>query len=548
MLALEITDLTFTYRGRDRPALKNINLALGEGRTLAALGHTGAGKTTLLNTACAVVPAVKKGHLTGEVKVCGQTLAGARPADLAGKVAVIFDDFDAALVATTVEAEIAFGPRYLGLPADEIGRRVDAALSACGIAHLRDRPVATLSGGQKQRVAVAAAVAAEAQLYLFDEATTDLDPAGKEELRRLVLDLAAKGRAVVLAENDGASALWCHEVALLSEGERLAVGDPLEILADEALCDKAGVAPLPFLKFFQKEGETYRLKPGVVFKQKAASGEAPAVTNGSPVLVAEGVTHLYKNGVKALDDFNLRVGAGEFVALIGANGGGKTTFAKIAAGIISPLKGKITVNGVPPNQMLPAQRARTVGYLFQNPDHQIFQPTVYDEVAFGLRQLGVDQRTADSKIAAALSAVGLAGAEGEDPFALPKGCRQRVALASVLALEPEILIMDEPTTGLDRREVTALMTKVADLNRAGTTVIFITHALDVAAAYARRLVVINEGRVIAEGPPAKIFAGVDVLAQAALRPPLAVELARAVGIQAVTPEGLTAALANAADL
>ncbi|UCH79428.1 MAG: ATP-binding cassette domain-containing protein [Candidatus Coatesbacteria bacterium] len=545
--AFELNDLGFTYRGRPQPALSHITLRLEPGRALGLLGHSGAGKSTLLATLAAVVPAVKKGHLTGEVRVGGRALAGSRPADLAGEVAFVFEDFDAALVATTVEDEVAFGPRYLGVAAAEIGERVREALAQCGLAGLETRRVESLSGGQKQRLAVAAALATDARLLLFDEATTDLDPAGKAAVRHLVAAAAEGGRAAVVADNDGRQVLELEATALLGAGELLAVGPPLEILADEALADRAGVQPLPYLKYFEQVGDRYRLRPGVTVREPAAAGEAPPPPAGGPAAIAaEGVYLKYSGGVTALSGCDFAVQEGDFVALVGENGGGKTTLAKVIAGLLAPTAGNVRVRGEAPTSWSGRRRAQTVGYLFQNPDHQIFQATVRAEVAFGPRQLGLPVREIERRTEAAVVAVGLEGREAEDPFAIPKGDRQRVALASVLSLEPAILVMDEPTTGLDRREVASLMAAVTELNRAGTTVVFITHAMDVVASYARRVAVLAGGRLLGAGEARAVLADADLLARAGLEAPLAARLARELGLPAITGDELSVALGPAA--
>jgi energy-coupling factor transporter ATP-binding protein EcfA2 len=539
--AFDVNELTFTYHGRLTPALSRVDVGLEEGRALGLLGHSGAGKSTLLAVLGAVVPAVKKGELKGTAEVCGRSLAGLRPADLAGTVSFVFEDFDAALVATTVEDEVAFGPRYLGVPAAEIGPRVAAALGRCGLAGLEGRRVETLSGGQKQRLAVAAALAAEARLLLFDEAATDLDPAGKASLNGIVAELAAQGRAAVVADNDAAQVLGLDELALLGHGKLAARGAAADVLTDEESCAAAGVAPLSYLKYFERRGGAFRLRPGIRVKTPATS-EAGAARSSVPHVCAEGLTFTYAGGVTALADFNLTVYEGEFMAVVGENGGGKTTFAKTVAGLLAPGGGSLTVGGRRPPAMPARERARAVGYLFQNPDHQIFRATVRDEVAFGPGQLGLDAAEAERRVAGAIAAVGLQGREDEDPFALAKGDRQRVALASVLAMEPEVLVMDEPTTGLDRAEVAALMAAVSELSRRGTTVIFITHAMDVVAAYAKRVAVVAGGRLLAEGEPRRLLRDEELLARAGLEPPLAARLAAEAGADAITGDELAAAL------
>jgi energy-coupling factor transport system ATP-binding protein len=539
--AFDLRELTFTYHGRPQPALRRVNLQLEAGRTLGLAGHSGAGKSTLLGVLGAVVPAVKKGRSEGSAEVYGRSLAGLRPADLAGTVSFVFEDFDAALVATTVEDEAAFGPRYLGVPAADIGSRVAVALGRCGLAGLERRRVETLSGGQKQRLAVAAELAADARLLLFDEAATDLDPAGKAELGRIVAELSARGRAAVVADNDAAQVLTLDEAALLGRGAVAARGRPLDVLADEAACAAAGVAPLPYLKYFESRGGSLRLRPGAQVRPPAPRKAEPPRLR-SPLVVAQGLAVTYPSGVTGLSDFDLTIHEGEFLAVVGENGGGKTTFAKAIAGLLKPSGGAVTVRGRPPAGMPARERARLVGYLFQNPDHQIFRSTVHEEVAFGPGQLALEAGEAERRVARALAAVGLQGREEEDPFALAKGDRQRVALASVLAMEPEVLVMDEPTTGLDRAEVAALMEAVAALSRRGTTVAFITHAMDVVAAYAERVAVVAGGRLLAEGKPRRLLRDEALLARAGLEPPLAARLATEAGLDAITGEELTAAL------
>jgi energy-coupling factor transport system ATP-binding protein len=298
------------------------------------------------------------------------------------------------------------------------------------------------------------------------------------------------------------------------------------------------------LKFFDRRGSDYRLRPSVKIKKTAYENETAHAAPGPPAVVADALTFTYPGGVTALANFDLTIYEGDFVALVGENGGGKTTFAKAVAGLLEPTAGAVRIRGRAPRALPARRRAQTVGYLFQNPDHQIFRATVREEIAFGPRQLGLPAEEIGRRVAAAVAAVGLEGREEEDPFAMPKGDRQRVALASVLAMEPEVLVMDEPTTGLDRAEVASLMETVVALNRRGATIIFITHAMDVAARYARRVAVVAGGRVLAEGKPRRILADAELLSRAGLEPPLAARLARELGLDAVTGEELTRALQN----
>lgn len=543
-LAFELRDVGFTYRGRELPALSSISAALAAGRILALSGHSGAGKTTLLSILAAVIPAVRRGLLTGKAALGEMELAGRRPADLAGKVALVVEDFDAALVATTVEEEVAFGPRYMGVPSSAIGVRVRKALAACGLQGLDRRRIETLSGGQKQRLALAAALATDARLFLLDEAATDLDPSGRQALEDIARALAAEGKTVVTADHDAAAALSADEVLLLGKGRTVRQGAPLEILADERDCEAAGVDAMPYLRYFKPAGRFFGPRPNIRVSRTISGLRSKSTPpSGSPLITANGLSYRYVNGVQALDGFNLEIAAGDMVAIIGLNGGGKTTFAKILAGLIKPDAGVLTIGGEAPWSLTPKRRARLVGYLFQNPDHQIFRPTVREEVIFGPRRLGLEAREVERRAEAALAAAGLTGLEGEDPFVLPKGDRQRVALASVLAMEPSILVMDEPTTGLDGREVAGLMAAVEALNQRGVTVIFITHTLDVVARHARRVAVVAGGRLAAHGTPREILLDDSILLPAGLPPPLATRLGRMLNLDVLTGAELGAALA-----
>jgi energy-coupling factor transporter ATP-binding protein EcfA2 len=345
-----------------------------------------------------------------------------------------------------------------------------------------------------------------------------------------------------VADNDPAAALELDEIAFLAGGEIAGRGAPEKLLADREACARAGVLYLPFLEYVERWGAEFRLKLGVAVSPARRSPEDAAAGGAPPAVAAQCLTYTYPSGVAALAGLELTVAEGEFLAVVGENGGGKTTLAKAVAGLLRPSGGSVTLRGRPPADFPARERARAVGYLFQNPDHQIFQAAVRDEVAFGPRQLRESEAEVERRVDAAVAAVGLEGREDEDPFAMPKGDRQRVALASVLAMEPRVLVMDEPTTGLDRREVATLMEAVVALNRRGATVIFITHAMDVVAEYARRVAVVAGGRLLAEGSPRTILRDEELLSRAGLEAPLAARLGRAFGLDAITAEELARSL------
>jgi energy-coupling factor transport system ATP-binding protein len=256
----------------------------------------------------------------------------------------------------------------------------------------------------------------------------------------------------------------------------------------------------------------------------------------------EGLAHRYADGTEALTGVSCAIRPGEFLAVLGQNGSGKTTLAKHLNGILQPTAGDIRLQGQSLSGQAPARLSRQVGLVFQNPDHQIFAERVYDEVAFGPRLQGLSGAEVDRRVGEALEAVGLTGLEDLDPFVLTKGGRQRVAVASTLATKAEIMILDEPTTGLDYRELAGMMSLIQRLNRAGHTIVIITHAMDVAASHARRVVLMEAGRIVADGPTRQVFADEPRLDALGLAPPPVVRVASRLGVPALTLEELVASL------
>lgn len=536
------------------------------------LGPSGAGKSTLCYTLNGLIPHFLRGRMTGDVIVAGRNTRQHRVADLAAVVDLVFQDFESQLFSTNVELEVAFGPENLGLPRDEIKRRVASCLDTVGLTGLEQREPATLSGGQKQRLAIASVLSLQPEVLALDEATTDLDPLGRADVLAIVRELRRRGDLTLLVvEHETEEALHADRIVVLGEGRIVREGLPADVLADVDLCLSHGIRPLDTAvlrrelarrpataapsapattapaaqstaarplqvaaalpleenaaaSFLQEHG--FRLAPATLAEFAAADAER-ARRYGEPLLEVQGVHHTYPNGVAALHGADLTVRRGEFVAIVGQNGSGKTTLVKHFNGLLRPGQGRVTVCGKD-TQTTPLERlAAHVGYAFQNPDHQIFAETVAEEVAFGPRNLGVPEPEVQERVAEALAAVELTGLEQSDPFGLTKGMRQRVAVASILAARPDILILDEPTTGLDYTEQLGMMQLLRRLNEAGHTVVCITHAMWVVAEYAHRMVVVHGGRIVHDGPTRAVMADEAALQAAHLRPPQAARLANA---------------------
>ena len=338
----------------------------------------------------------------------------------------------------------------------------------------------------------------------------------------------------------------------------MALGSPAEVLADPAMLSAQGIMPLATAAVCRELGVEERpleVEGGaeLLLRRRFRVGEeasraweerdrARADQAGDPILEVCGLTHCYEGGEPVLHGIDLAIGRGECVAIIGQNGSGKSTLVKHFNGLLRPTEGAVRVGGEEANSLPLSVLGQRVGYVFQNPDHQIFAPTVAEEVAFAPRNFGLEGEEVETRVAEALSAVGLAGREGEDPFALTKGERQRVAVTSVLAGRPEVLIFDEPTTGLDGRECRGIMSLIERLNRQGHTIIVVTHAMWLVAEYADRVVVMKEGRVVLDTPTRRAFAEDGILLGAGIIAPQIVRLSRRLGGTALSVAELVEAL------
>jgi energy-coupling factor transport system ATP-binding protein len=537
---ITITDLYFRYKKALRPVFDGFNLTVRPGERVAILGPSEAGKSTLALCLQGLIPRMIKGDFRGEIAVDGCLTTACRPRQLAGRVGILLQDFEAQLFSTRVDQEVAFGPENLGLPREELRQRVGECLALMGLTGLDDRDPATLSGGQKQLLALAAVLALAPHLLVLDEPTTDLDPVRVEELLA-TLDRLGRARdlTLVLLGEDLRLARLCSRIVLLNRGTILADGPPGRILREVELLRTLGLNPPELPALFHDLGQatlpltlteavaqarrlgwTGLLAPGA--SAEAADQEAPA----PEILALRRVTFAYPDVPPVLQDFSLACRAGELTAILGPNGSGKTTVLKLLRGLLTPQDGEVWQQ--------PGENFR-VGYVFQNPDHQLFATEVWEEVAFGVRLLGLAPPEVDRRVEAALARVHLLDRARDDPFSLTKGQRQRLAVAGVLALAPQVIILDEPTTGLDHREQQDLLGLVRELHAQGHTVIMVTHSMWAAATYARRLVVLLDGRVLLDGPTRQVLAATEALTRAHLVPPAVVQLSQALGFMALTP-------------
>ena len=566
-MALAVDGLWWRYPTFSEQAtpwvLRDVNLRIAAGECLGITGPSGAGKTTLCRTLLGAIPYSTRltveqlpAHFRGSVTLFGRPITGKTAAT--NRIGMVLQDPENQFLRMSLLHELALGLQIQGVPKDEIVQRIYAALCQVGLEHLWHGAAyvhpADLSGGQKQRVAIAAFLALRPEVLILDEPTSDLDPPGKHDVIETIARLRHDYRmTIVLVEQDPEIlASFCDRIVLLHEGRVELVAAPHTFYAEQALLERSGASVGELTRISWAAGLTYQGQPPLTIAEAeqtflAARGSllsippAEQTQETSPhfteeaIVTAKEVKYRYEDGTVALQGVDLTLYRGEMLALLGPNGSGKTTLAKILAGMYRASRGEVRVFG----QDLSARRVRaglprTVGYVFQNPDHQLFRRKVRDEVEYGLRNLGIAAARRHALAADALEAVGLTAYAEDDPLFLGKGQRQRLAVAAVLAMEPEILIVDEPTTGQDARMVTSIMTLLCELQRQGKTILIITHDMPLVAQYCQRVVTFYDGRVAFSGTPTELFSRADIVNETGLYPPATIALSQR--LQTYRPE------------
>jgi energy-coupling factor transporter ATP-binding protein EcfA2 len=551
MAGLELRGLTVRYLTRNRRALDGIELTVPAGELIGVTGRNGAGKSTLALASAGFIPRVVRAEVGGEVLVDGKAASTATRAELVQRVGIVFSTPANQLSAArqTVREELAFGLENLGVMRGDIDARVDAALSELGILGLADRPPGALSGGEQQRVAIASVLVMGAGSLVLDEPTAQLDPAGTEAVAGLLGERARAGIAVLVAEHKPSILGRTSGCLVLAEGRTAALGGPGAVLGSVNAAVLGGAGPS-----LVSVAEALGLDPGLGFDAGVLAREivarAPSkaarvpVSPASPSVAWQDVRNVGPTAIRisalsfrfgslvALDGVDLDIAPGDSVAIVGQNGSGKTTLVKHLVGLLRPLEGRVLLDGEDVAGRSIASLARTVGYAFQDPDDQLFSANVAREIAFGPTNLGLSAADRSRLVDQPKAAVGLAGEAATNPYDLDLAARKLVALASVCAMDPAVLVLDEPTTGQDRPGTARVGAVVDAFKAAGRTVVAVTHDMEFAARHFGRVVVMREGRIVADGPPREVFApgNAALLASTGLRLPPVAELGASLGL------------------
>jgi len=519
---IELDRVTYTYPDAAVPALADFSVTIQPGEFVLVVGPSGAGKSTFLRTLNGLAPHFYGGRWAGRARIFGRDPVALAPRGMADLVGFVFQDPEAQFVVDTVEDELAFAMENFALPQATMRKRVEEVLDQMAIAHLRDRRISTLSGGEKQRVAIAAVLALQPEVLALDEPTSQLDPQAAEEvlvaLRHLNEDL---GLTIILSEHrlervvqyaDRVLYLPALAAAPILAEPRVVMGQLPLVPPLIELGRRLGWRPLPLTI---KEGRAFirRLADqgweSARAVEQPGDGTATRSATAAPIVTVHDLRYAY-DGHPALRGVSLAITQGEFVALMGRNGSGKSTLLKQIVGLLKPDQGRVAVAGLDTRQTAVEELIRIVGYVPQHPAALLFGETLADELAFTRRGHGLPaDRPADLAL---LARLGLGDLAGRDPRDLSGGEQQRAALATILVADPQVILLDEPTRGLDYAQKQNLARLLLALRRDGRTIIMATHDVELAAAAADRVVLMGEGEVVVDGPARQVMSDSQVFA------------------------------------
>lgn len=546
MAFIKVENLKYRYPHTKELALNNISFEIEKGEFMGIIGENNAGKSTLCQALMGLVPNFYKGAYGGKVVIDNIEIAKTPIWKLCEKVGMVFQNPFNQLTGAkdNVYEEIAFGLQNLGIEREEIHTRVEHVLRLLGIYEYKDRNPFDLSGGQMQRVAIASILAMKPEVIVLDEPTSQLDPQGSEEVFEAVDSLTKAGITVIMVEHKIEKiAAYSDKVMLLHKGSLIAYDKPEVIFSMENLMEYGVEAPAftricKALNLKKVNSEYYPVTLNGAdellkdYKKSDIYNKRDDLNQVQEIIKVKNLDFSYKIGSPILKNINLSFD-NRPTAIIGQNGAGKTTFVKLIKGLLKPVGGNIYYGGKDISSQTVAMLAGKVGFVFQNPNDQIFKNKVIDEVMFGPLNIGMDAQVAREKSMEALSCVGLSDFIEENPYDLGLSERKLVAIASVLAMDTEIIILDEPTIAQDFKGREIIKSIVRKLTEDGKLVITIIHDMDFVAEVFERTIVFAEGKVLLDGKTRDVFDDGEVLRRAYLEQPHVTQLCKKLGYKQV---------------
>ena len=544
----------FQYTAQAEPTLYDIDLTIRKGEKVLICGPSGCGKSTLAHCINGLIPNSYPGKTTGKLTIGGRDTKDMSLFDLSKIVGTVLQDSDGQFIGLSVAEDMAFALENDCMEQKEMKRLVGEIAQVVGVEQVLGHAPHEISGGQKQRVALGGVMVSGVDVLLFDEPLANLDPAAGKKAVELIDEIQKRtGCAVVIIEHRLEDVLHCRvdRIVLMGEGKILYDGDPDRLLCADLL-HKSGIREplyvtalkyagvpltpemhlsfLPELRLPEEDCRRVRVWFDAQPKPQEAAKE-------KVLLQAEDIDFTYDGGHHALKGVSLSITEGEMLSIVGTNGAGKSTFSKVLCGFEVPQEGTLTLDGENLTKYSIKERADRIGYVMQNPNQMISKTGIFDEVALGLRNRGVPEPEVKERVEKALQTCGLYPFRNWPVSALSYGQKKRVTIASILVLEPKIILLDEPTAGQDLRHYTKIMDFLAELNRGGTTVVLITHDMHLMLEYTPRAVVFHDGRVIADASAAQVLNSPDIVQTANLKETSLYHLAAKCGIP--SPEEFT---------
>ena len=538
---IEFVDFSFQYRAQAKPTLNNINLTIYEGEKVLIVGPSGSGKSTLSNCINGIVPFSNEGKISGSLKVKGKETKEMSIFELSNSVGTVLQDPDGQFIGLTVGEDIAFKLENDCVSQEEMKEKVKIVSEIVGIdTHLNDAPY-SLSGGQKQRVTLAGVMVGDVDILLFDEPLASLDPAtGKSAIELIDQIQKETKKTILIIEHRLEDVLHCavDRVIVVNNGEIAADITPAELLSSNILSETGIREPL-YITALKYAGCTItpEMKPEHIdtlnidlCREKLKTwyeetSEEEKQTTGEAILEMKDVKFSYESGKEILHGVSFKVNKGEMVSIVGRNGAGKSTISKLICGFYKPTEGQILFNGRDLINDTIKERAEKIGIVMQNPNQMISKTMIFDEVALGLKVRGVPEEEIKNRVFETLKICGLYEFRNWPISALSFGQKKRVTIASILVLNPEVIILDEPTAGQDFKHYTEIMEFLKELNKKGVTIVMITHDMHLMLEYTNRAIVLSNGLKLAEDIAANVLTDEEVINKANLKETSLYELA-----------------------
>jgi len=533
---IEFKDFGFRYRVQAEQTLKNINLTIYEGEKVLIVGPSGSGKSTLAHCLNGLVPFYYNGEISGSLKIDGEDISNKNIFELSQIVGTVLQDPDSQFIGLTVAEDIAFKLENYCIKQNEIIEKVSKSARLVNMDKELNASPYKLSGGQKQRVTLAGVTVDDVKVLLFDEPLASLDPAtGKSAMELIDSIQRESNKTVVIIEHRLEDVLHCNvdRIIVMDKGEIVADTTPNEILETDILT-KVGVREplyLTALKYANCDAKDIKDTKDKITNWYNNCEVVNHNNEGQPILEMKNVTFSYTEEKQILSNVSFKVNKGDMVSIVGRNGAGKSTISKLICGFFKPTSGQILFDGEDLENKTIKERSQKIGFVMQNPNQMISKTMIFDEVAFGLRIRGLDESEIKQRVDETLKICGLYGYRNWPISALSYGQKKRVTIASILVMNPEVIILDEPTAGQDFKHYTEIMEFLVELNKQGITIIMITHDMHLMLEYTNNVIVLSNGQKIADDIPANISTNKEIIEKANLKETSLQELAIACDIE-----------------